>query len=106
MITIMSNSLVDTMSKLTGREQEVAAGDTLFRTNDPVLSLFLVKAGALRLTRTLPHGFQLTLQRAGPGAVLAEASLFADTYHCDATAAQKIGSVGRVSGTGQSRPER
>jgi CRP-like cAMP-binding protein len=86
MITIMSNSLVDTISKLTGREQEVAAGGTLFRASDPVLSLFLVKAGALRLIRTLPHGFQLTLQRAGPGAVLAEASLFADRYHCDATA--------------------
>jgi CRP-like cAMP-binding protein len=36
----------------------------------------------------LPHGFQLTLQRAGPASVLAEASMFADRYHCDALAAE------------------
>jgi CRP-like cAMP-binding protein len=88
------------LSKLTDREQDVAAGETLFRASDPVLSLFLVATGALRLTRTLPHGFQLTLQRAGPGAVLAEASLFADSYHCDATAVEasvlRVVSVQRV----------
>jgi CRP-like cAMP-binding protein len=31
-------------------------------------------------------GFVLTLQRAGAGAVLAEASLFSERYHCDAVA--------------------
>jgi CRP-like cAMP-binding protein len=88
MIVIMSSALVSTLSRLKGRKQELAANDVLFRVGDPVLSLFLVADGALRLTRTLPQGFQLTLQRAGPGAILAEASLFADTYHCDASAAE------------------
>ena len=88
MISIMSNPLVEKLSKLKGRKQELAAGDNLFRVGDPVMSLFLVTAGALRLTRALPHGFQLTLQHAGPGAILAEASLFADRYHCDASAAE------------------
>lgn len=69
MIVIMSNSLIDTLSGLKGRKQELAAGNILFRVGDPVLSLFLVNAGALRLTRALPHGAQLTLQRAGPGAI-------------------------------------
>jgi CRP-like cAMP-binding protein len=49
----------------------------------------------LRLIRTLPHGFELTLQRAGPGAILAEASLFTERYHCDATAIEE--SVLRVA---------
>ena len=86
MIVIMSDSLVDGLWKLTERKQELEAGDILFRAGDPVRSIFLVASGALRLIRALPHGFELTLQRAGPGAILAEASLFAERYHCDATA--------------------
>jgi CRP-like cAMP-binding protein len=88
MITIMSNFLVDTFSKLKGRQQKLTAGENLFRASDPVLSLFLVITGAVKLTRALPHGAQLTLQRAGPGALLAEASLFAERYHCDAIAVE------------------
>lgn len=88
MIVIMSSSVVDALSRLNGREQQLLAGDILFRVGDPVSSLFLVIAGALRLTRSLPHGFRLTLQRAGPGAVLSEASLFANSYHCDASAVE------------------
>jgi CRP-like cAMP-binding protein len=88
MIAIMSGSLADMLSKLKGREQTLAAGETAFRSGDPIRSLFLVVAGAMRLMRTLPHGFQLTLQRAGPGAILAEASLFAERYHCDAVAVE------------------
>jgi CRP-like cAMP-binding protein len=88
MIAIMSGSLAERLLKLKGRARKIAAGDIVFRSGDPVRSLFLVASGALRLTRTLPHGLQLTLQRAGPGAILAEASLFADQYHCDAVAAE------------------
>ena len=87
MIAIMSSPLADALSSLSDREQELAAGETLFRTGYAVRSLYLVVGGTLRLTRSLPHGLQLTLQRAGPGAILAEASLFADRYHCDAVAA-------------------
>jgi CRP/FNR family transcriptional regulator, dissimilatory nitrate respiration regulator len=86
MIVIMSGSLVDGLSRLMQSERQIAAGRVLFRANDPVLSLFLVARGGLQLVRTLPNGFQLILQRAGPGVILAEASLFADRYHCDATA--------------------
>ena len=86
MIVIMSEPLIDGLSKLAERKQELAAGGILFRAGQPVRALFLVASGALRLVRALPHGFELTLQRAGPGAILAEASLFAQRYHCDATA--------------------
>ncbi len=83
----MSSLLASALSRMAKREQELAAGDMLFRAGDPVLSLFLVVSGELLLTRALPQGSDLVLQRAGIGAVLAEASLFAESYHCDAIAA-------------------
>jgi CRP-like cAMP-binding protein len=89
MITIMSSPLFEYFLTLAEREQRVDAGSVLFRTDDPVRSLFLVIAGELRLVRALPDGLQLTLQRAGSGSIVAEASLFADRYHCDALAAEE-----------------
>lgn len=88
MIAIMSESLAERLSKLAERQQKLAAGDILFRVGDAVRSLFLVAGGTIRLTRLLPHGFQLTLQRATTGTILAEASLFAESYHCEAGAAE------------------
>ena len=84
----MSSLLATELSRLGQREQALAAGDVLFRAGDPILSLFLVISGALLLRRSLPHGSELVLQRTGPGAILAEASLFVQSYHCDAIAAQ------------------
>jgi CRP-like cAMP-binding protein len=89
MITIMSADLIDRLSKLAQRKRELTACEVLFRAGDPVRSLFLVIDGDMRLVRALPHGIQLTLQRAGPGSILAEASLFADRYHCEAMAVQR-----------------
>lgn len=86
MISIMSSSLFEYFLTLAEREQRVDAGNALFRTDDPVRSLFLIIAG---LVRALPNGLQLTLQRAGSGSIVAEASLFADRYHCDALAAEE-----------------
>lgn len=86
MIAIMS--IYERLAGLAGRERQLSAGTFLFRNGDRVLSLFLVRTGEVRLVRMLPHGFQLTMQRAGPASVLAEASLFADRYHCDALAAE------------------
>lgn len=85
MIAIMSLP-PSALSRFSWREQHLGAGEILFRAGDPVRSLFLVAAGRVRLTRTSPRGSELTLQRASPGAVLAEASLFADRYHCEAVA--------------------
>ncbi len=86
MIRIMSDVLFSGLLALARGRRKLAAGETLFRAGDPVQALFLVEAGRMRLVRALPHGFQLTIQRAGPGSVLAEASLFADRYHCEAVA--------------------
>jgi len=68
--------------------REFAAGDLLFRAGDPVVSMILLRAGQADLVRHTGHGLKMILQRAGPGQVLAEASAWSDTYHCDAVAAE------------------
>jgi CRP/FNR family transcriptional regulator, dissimilatory nitrate respiration regulator len=88
MIAIMSGILVTQLSALAQHEQQFAAGDIVFRAGEPVRSLSLVVVGAVKLTRSLPHGAQLTLQHARPGAILAEASIFAENYHCEGVATE------------------
>lgn len=85
MIAIMS-VLFAILADLGTREHVLAEGERLFRTGDPIRSMFLVVAGEVRLVRQLPHGPALTMQVAVAGCVLAEASLFAAEYHCDAVA--------------------
>ena len=60
------------------------AGETLFRRDDPVERAFLVRTGRIFLRRALLDGGLLTLHTARAGELVAEASLFADRYHCDA----------------------
>ncbi len=67
-------------------EREMAKGTVLFRRDDPVRSMYLVRSGEVALERPLPDGGLLRVQIAGEGMALAEASLFAETYHCDAVA--------------------
>lgn len=62
----------------------VAPGTAIFRREDPVRSMYLVRSGSVALERPLADGTALTLAVAGSGMALAEASLFASTYHCDA----------------------
>lgn len=59
-------------------------GAVLFRREDRVRSMYLVQSGAVALERPLEDGTALTLHVATEGNALAEASLFAETYHCDA----------------------
>ena len=60
------------------------AGETLFRRDDKVEWAFLISEGRLFLQRALQDGELLTLHTANAGDLVAEASLFADRYHCDA----------------------
>ncbi len=64
--------------------RQLAKGQTLFRRDDQVQSMFLVVSGSVALERPLANGTVLTLHVAGELSLLAEASLFASTYHCDA----------------------
>lgn len=84
MIAIMSGELEALWEG--AAERILAAGAVLFRAGDPVRVLYRIEAGAMRLIRPLPHGADLVIQRAEAGAILAESSLFATTYHCDAVA--------------------
>jgi CRP-like cAMP-binding protein len=64
----------------------IAQGKALFRREDAVQSMFLVRSGSIALERPMADGTALTLHVATTGTALAEASLFAETYHCDAVA--------------------
>jgi CRP-like cAMP-binding protein len=74
------------LTDLSERERKLSRGESLFREGDPVESLFLVVSGELRVTRLLPHGVELTLQRPTAGAIVHESSLFAARYASDAGA--------------------
>lgn len=66
--------------------RRIAAGTVLFRRGDKTIGLYLLASGRLRLHRVTPDGGEVTMHTARPGELFAEASLFADNYHCDATA--------------------
>ena len=67
-------------------ERSLKEGATLFRREDPVEFMYLVRAGQIALERPMTDGAALTLHIASEGMALAEASLFADAYHCNAIA--------------------
>ena len=85
MITIMSGPLEPLFSDAATRQ--LGAGQPLFHAGDAVLSMFFVRLGGADLIRFTGQGLRLVLHRAGPGAVLAEASAWSERYHCDAVAA-------------------
>jgi CRP-like cAMP-binding protein len=86
MIGIMSGEMFAHLSSLAQRTRNLAAGEFLFRRDDPVRSLFLVEEGEVHLVRFQANGGQLVLQRALSHQAVAEASVFSSAYHCDAVA--------------------
>jgi CRP-like cAMP-binding protein len=85
MIAIMSMTFDEIWNTGAG-ELRLRVGEFLFHAGDPVRFLYRVESGVIRLVRPLPHGAELIVQRAAAPIVLAEASLFAAHYHCDAKA--------------------
>ena len=83
MIAIMS-SINERLLALADAQVELQAGQTLFRTGDVVRKLYVVIAGEVHLVRRRANGAAVVLQRAQANQLLAEASLFAPRYHCDA----------------------
>ena len=87
MIRIMSADAFARLLPLCGPARAFPRGTLLFACGDRVRRLHLVESGEVRLQRDATGGARLVLQRARAGAVLAEASLRAARYHCDAEAA-------------------
>lgn len=63
---------------------EMEKGEWVFRYGDAVNAVYRVLKGEICLTRFSPEGSEIVLHRAREGDFLAEASLFASYYHCDA----------------------
>lgn len=78
--------------------RKIAKGAALFRQGDHVQSMYLVRSGKVALERPMESGISLTLHMATTDMALAEASLFATTYHCDAVAQQpsKVAVLSRI----------
>ena len=70
-----------------GIERALKAGQVLFRAGQRPTGLYEVITGSVRLVRVDRAGREAVLHIALAGETLAEASLFASIYHCDAIAA-------------------
>lgn len=68
------------------RMRSLQAGEALFRQGDAVAALHRIRKGRVRLVRCLEDGTAVVLHVARSGETFAEASAFADAYHCDAVA--------------------
>jgi len=79
-------SIRDPWETLQASERSLSAGETLFAAGDPARGFFLVRNGRIRLVRFGSGGRETLLHTVQPGGRFAEASLFAETYHCDAVA--------------------
>jgi CRP-like cAMP-binding protein len=69
---------------------ELPPGAFLFHAQDIVRSMFLVEEGEISLERVQDNGQITCFQRAEVGDVLAEASAYAQKYHCDARVVQNV----------------
>lgn len=88
MITIMSKNLNDLLAQVPSSRRRFGTGEFLFHRDDPVRVVHRVLEGVVHLVRHQANGAAIVFQRARPGAVLAEASLFSKRYHCDAVATE------------------
>jgi CRP/FNR family transcriptional regulator len=77
---------VGSLSEIDPVMRRLAAGETLFAAGDETRGVFAVRSGRVRLLRFGADGRETSLFTAGPGVRFAEASLFAERYHCDAIA--------------------
>ena len=68
------------------RTRAIARESALFRRDEEVDRMNRIESGRIRLERRTFDGRLLILHVSGPGELVAEGSLFADRYHCDATA--------------------
>jgi len=88
MIAIMSTDIVNSIQALRGSHIALEQDTRLFCQGDFVQAVYIVEDGLIELMRPHADGRNLLLQRASRHSVLAEASIYTDTYHCDAIVCQ------------------
>jgi len=86
MIAVMFPSHVARLLPLSDGDVALEDGQRVFLAGETVRHLFVVRAGGVQMLRRQASGAALVVQRGRPGGLLAEASLFAQRYHCDAFA--------------------
>jgi CRP-like cAMP-binding protein len=93
----MSDAIHDLFDGPSGQTRRLGPGEYLFHKGQKVSSLFMVIAGEVQLIRHQEGGGAIILQRAGPGEIAAEASVFSMRYHCDGIARTdaEIRSIGK-----------
>ena len=69
-----------------GIERGLVAGQMLFDQGDAAVGVYEVVIGKVRQVRIDPEGRDVVVGIAGPGGMIAEASLFSRTHDCAATA--------------------
>ena len=69
-----------------GIERRLIAGQLLFDQGDVAVGVYEVVSGKVRQVRVDPEGRDVVVGIAGPGEMIAEASLFSRTHDCAATA--------------------
>lgn len=85
MIGIMSKDFIKQLIARANKRRTLDQGTYLFHQGDPVSSVFVIEKGLVELTRYQQDGASIVLQRATSQTVLAEASVYSEAYHCDAT---------------------
>jgi CRP-like cAMP-binding protein len=65
-------------------------GEVLFHKDDASIGLFAVEEGNIKLSHLDGGGREVILHSAGPGDLVAEASLFSPKYHCDVGRRERI----------------
>ena len=83
MIIIMSFDIVDFLVENAVKRRLSDQGAYLFHQDDVVESVYVIEGGSAELVRYQKDGAQIVLQRAADRSILAEASIYSETYHCD-----------------------
>jgi len=86
MISVMSSDLSALLDRLPHSQRLLRHDALLFERFDPVARFYRVRDGEIRMLRRQSDGAEFILQRAHAGALVGEASLFNDCYHCAAVA--------------------
>jgi CRP/FNR family transcriptional regulator, dissimilatory nitrate respiration regulator len=84
---VMSSDALPTPLEAGSVVRVLTPGELLFRQGDRAAAIYKVESGRLRLIRRTVDDHLVILHTARRGEFFAEASLFADAYHCDAVAA-------------------